>query len=253
MSKDFQQMTVEEMRQHLLSPQHGDYIGKLRRLEEIDALTGLLTADDLTRLQKAGSQYIVMAQDDVNNLSKYQKFVKYGEDIYCYTIAKYNSRTRACKVASVFLQEQVTPAEVEQWMGIDDTLSARVKAAVEEFRDRIREEIFRRAVEGESKAVYDKDGNHITDVKVKNDKLLEKMLSANCDEYKDKAPAGVLAAGNVVFNVMNYAQGFSEDGKDTEVSGNMEPAGGAESGQPCIIEVQGEDISQGDSICEEET
>lgn len=204
-------LTVEEMRNVLLATDLPP-ADNLRRLEEIDALTGLLEARDLERLQAVREKFLatIPPEPDGLKLSKYQKFVKYAEDVYCYILAKYNSRTRAAKVASVFLGMPLAPVEIEQWASFDESLSARCKAAVEEFRDRLREEIFRRAVEGEDKEIYDKEGNHITTVKIKNDKLLEKILSANCEEYKDRTPTGVLSAGNIVFNVMNFSTEVEE-------------------------------------------
>lgn len=203
-------LTVEEMRS-LLSPNLPP-ADNLRRLEEIDALTGLLSAKDLERLQDLRQKYIAEnpLRPDYDKLSKYQKFLSYGEDIYLYVLAKYNSRTRASRVASLFVGCNISPNEIDSWCNMDEELSARHKAAVEEFRDRLREEIFRRAVEGEDKEVYDKEGNHVATVKQKNDKLLEKILSANCEEYKDKTPTGILSAGNIVFNVMNFSTEVEE-------------------------------------------
>lgn len=176
----------------------------IEELEEIDALVGLMTTSDLKRLQVVkdlhNRQYGYSA-----NLSKYQKFVLTCEDIYLYTLAKYNSKTRARKVAAIFMGEPLSDIELNQWRDNDPEMEGRYKEAIQAFRDSIREEIVRRALIGVDKPVFDRDGNHIKDIKIKSDKLLEKMLTANCDEYKEKTEIQGISAGAITFNVVNFA------------------------------------------------
>lgn len=209
-----QDFTIEEYRKNLLE-HRADSSENWARLEEIDALTGLLSSQDLKRLEELKDHYVTISAEDAK-LSKYSKFVKYAEDIYCYVLAKYNSRTRANRVASVFLGAHISSAEVDEWATFDEALAGRIREATEAFKDRIREEIFQRAIVGETKPVFDREGNHIRDIVVKDNKLLEKMLSANCSEYKEKNTPAVLASGNIVFNVMNYAQ----EGQEEETNGD---------------------------------
>lgn len=187
----------------------------VRRLEEIDALTGLLQSSDLERLKKLREKHKAIAKvENIEKLTKYENFIINGEDIYLYILAKYNSSTRATKVASIFCGEEITTHDIKQWMEQDPEFRRKRVESVEEFRDGIREEIARRALYGVDKPVFDKDGNHIRDIKEKNDKLLEKMLTANCEEYRERREIMGNAGGNVVFNVINFADETSIEDDD---------------------------------------
>lgn len=241
--------TIEEYRQNLLLHKENS-AENWARLEEIDAMTGLLSSQDLKRLEELKDHYVNISAEDAK-LSKYAKFVKYAEDIYCYVLAKYNSRTRANRVASIFLGAHISSAEVDEWATFDEALASRLREATEAFKDKIREEIFQRAIVGETKPIFDREGNHIRDIVVKDNKLLEKMLSANCSEYKEKNTPAVLASGNIVFNVMNYAQEEqegAEDGGSSEVQCDMEYTGVLPNDKSEAIEVCCEDIQQDTSL-----
>lgn len=241
--------TIEEYRQNLLLHKENS-AENWARLEEIDAMTGLLSSQDLKRLEELKDHYVNISAEDAK-LSKYAKFVKYAEDIYCYVLAKYNSRTRANRVASIFLGAHISSAEVDEWATFDDTLASRLREATEAFKDKIREEIFQRAIIGETKPIFDREGNHIRDIVIKDNKLLEKMLSANCSEYKEKNTPAVLASGNIVFNVMNYAQEGQEEeenGDSSAIQSVLEHGRISQDGQSETIEVCCADVEQDSGV-----
>lgn len=184
----------------------------IEELEEIDSLVGLMTSKDLKRLEAVKLLH-KNTYGSCDNLSKYQRFVLTCEDIYLYTLAKYNSKTRARKVASVFMGESLSDMELNQWRDSNPEMENRYKEAIQAFRDSIREEIVKRAIIGVDKPVFDRDGNHIKDIKVKNDRLLEKMLSANCDEYREKTELQGISAGTITFNVVNFAAEQEENAR----------------------------------------
>lgn len=173
-------------------------------LKQLHQLSADITQSDVSALK----QELPVAGEE--KLSRYERFSIRGKQVFLDTLAKYNSITRAAKMASVVTGITVSTTELKQWQEQDPAFQAEVLSAKQSFADAIREEVADRAMYGVDKPIFDKAGNHIETVKVKSDKLLERMLSANCDEYKTKDTAALSADGNIVFNVVNFS---SEMGK----------------------------------------
>lgn len=172
-------------------------------LEEIDTIANKMYTSDVKNLvnyiKKTGMSF------NEGSLTKYERFLIRAKDIYCYQIAKYNSASRARKVASMFAGYNIKGTDIEEWQKADSEFMAEIKDAQSAFKDKLREEVLARAVFGEDKPVFDKYGNQTHTINEKSDRLLEKMLNANCEEYKDKLVADIGAGGGIVFNVVNFA------------------------------------------------
>lgn len=173
-------------------------------LKQLHQLSADITQSDVAALK----QELPVAGEE--KLTRYERFTLRGKQVFLDTLAKYNSVTRAAKMASVVTGITLITTELKQWQEQDPAFQAEVFAARQAFADTLREEVADRAVYGVEKPIFDKAGNHIETIKVKSDKLLERMLSANCDEYKTKDTAALSADGNIVFNVVNFS---SEMGK----------------------------------------
>lgn len=171
-------------------------------VEAVDALAGKLTKRDISAVKA----YINKGQpiEGESKLTHYERFLLRGEDVYLYMLGKYNSKTRARVLAGMCCGFEISPTELKAWEDNDPAFKDNITAAREAFKDTIREELANRALIGVEKPVFDKQGNHTHDITVKSDKLLEKMLSANCDEYKEKIPTA-LNAGGITFNVVSFA------------------------------------------------
>ena len=173
-------------------------------LKQLHQLSADVTRSDVSILK----QELPIAGEE--KLSRYERFTIRGKQVLLDTIAKYNSTTRAVKMASIVTGITISTIELKKWQEEDPVFNAEVLSAKQAFADTLREEVADRAVYGVDKPVFDKAGNHVDTVKVKSDKLLERMLSANCDEYKTKDSTALSADGNIVFNVVNFS---SEMGK----------------------------------------
>lgn len=175
----------------------------LEELEDIDLTASKMCKADISALAKYMKTRGLVFED--SKLTKYERFLLRAEDIYLYQLGKYNSKTRALKIASMFTGMNISASDINLWKKEDAQFAASVQEAESAFKDTLREEILSRAVFGEEVPVFDKYGNQTHSVTQKSDRLLEKMLSANCEEYKDKNVVDMSAGGGITFNVVNFA------------------------------------------------
>lgn len=139
-------------------------------------------------------------------LTKEEKFIKMGASIYLYTLAKYNSTSRALKLIQILTNEMYTKKDIAAYANKYPIVAAYIEKAKESFRDMLREEMYQRAVEGEDVPVFNKEGEQVDNIKKKDSKLFEAMVKANCEEYKDKGNIGGIVGNNITFQVVNFLQ-----------------------------------------------
>lgn len=174
-------------------------------LARIDILTRNMTAHNVKQVKEL-ADIKKLSDDKFAMLTKKDKFFAFGLSIYLYILAKYNSKSRGLKIASIISGCVYTKADIDSYARQYPVVAEYIERAKDSFKDSLREEIYHRAVEGEEVPVFNKNGEHIDNIVKKDNKLFEAMVKANCEEYKEKNNTVGIAGNNVTFQVVNFLQ-----------------------------------------------
>lgn len=174
-------------------------------IAKIDILMDSLTKGNLSEINKLREAF-AKSNPSYAKATVEDKFCALGVHFYCYALARYNSKTRGLKMAGIIMGQSISGAYVKKICERNKDVADMIENAEQRFRDTLREEMYRRAVEGEDTPVFDKTGVQVDTIKKKNSKLFEVMIKANCEEYKEKNTAVGIAGNNITFQVVNFLQ-----------------------------------------------
>lgn len=122
-------------------------------------------------------------------------------------VRKYGSIIRSCEILDI-----PRSYHYDHWM-LDESYQSEFKKAMADAVDAMEAEARRRAMEGEEKTVYNKQGDVIDTIHEKSDTLLIFLLKgAKPDKYRERfeLPA-VPLGGNIVNNVQINVSGLPEE------------------------------------------